>query len=271
MLKSMFVTAGMAAVLLVASIYYGCRSYIQAYRNRLARQVKESMSADLQLERARVLLGEVDGAVEEAARDVARNDVAIARVEKILEQRNEEIEKSKRILAHLGELLRSNRSTYMISDREVGRDELRDEIRARWSLQKRMESGRKRLRGSLAELRRRRVLLNRGLVDVKAKRSALAQRIEILETELVAVRAAERSGEINSSLVTSSAVAELAEALDEVEVAIRSRRMAAGGGEDLIESISEEADGELPEDLRQYLSEERSDEESDQYRAGVKS
>ncbi len=101
MLKSMFVAAGMAALLLIGSSYYGCRSYIQAYQNRLARQMKESVSVDLQLERARVLLGEVDRAVEEAARDVARNDVAIARVEKILEQRNEEIEKGKRILAHL--------------------------------------------------------------------------------------------------------------------------------------------------------------------------
>ncbi len=219
-MKTWLSVIAVAVVLAVFGSMRACDmgSYLTTAAGELRDRAKEMVSVEFELKRARHLVDGLDRAIRASAQAVVRNDVAIERLARQVEQSEKKLAASKARILQLAEDLKKESASYVYAGQSYSPDELRDELKFRFQRHRELERTTADLREVLNQLRKKRIANQRRFRELSATKVRLAAEIEGLDARLSALRAAQATGEVPSA---DSDVARVRKLLDELHVRIR--------------------------------------------------
>jgi len=130
--KAFFIVSG-ACLALVLLFGRDAASYVATTYNRITGAVKDSVTVEFQIDRARTMVGDLQPEIRRSMHIIAKEEVALEQLNKQIEAAAEKAEKDKREILHLQSDLGQQKDVYRYASRTYTADQVREDLARRFN------------------------------------------------------------------------------------------------------------------------------------------
>jgi len=239
-------TAAAGGLLLGTSAY----SYLKTGVHSLRDSVKDQIPIEVEIKRARELIGDLKPEIANNLKHIAREEVEVAKLQREVSAKQASVTKSKDAILKLKDDLQSGVRYVTYQGKKYSIDQVRQDLSDRFKHHQTLEATSEKLVKILDARERNLVAARRKLDEMLAAKRELEVQVENLQARLTMVEVAQAGSQF---AVDDGAIGQVRQALDEITTRIDVAEKLASGmdaigsvpvepsvqSEDLVERISE--------------------------------
>jgi len=213
MLSKMFVAAGAVSVLTVASLLTPVWSYTRCAVSWAKQSANDAVPLEWEIKRARQMIGDLQPEIAKNAKQIAREKVELARLQRQAEQCGQSLAKTQSDIERLSADLRGGHAQYTYAGHTYTSAEVRDDLAARFARFKTRSETHDKLQQMVAAREASLRAAGKRMDAMLAARSQLEVEIENLQARMSSLRVAQTASELN---LDDSHLARTRELLDDI-------------------------------------------------------
>lgn len=213
MLRKVFLAAGAMAVLSGLSLMTPLWSYGRCAADWMKQSASDAIPLEWEIKRARQMIGDLQPEIAKNAKQIAREKVELARLQRQAKQCGDSLEKTQSDIERLSADLRSGHSQYTYANHTYTSAEVRDDLSTRFDRFKTRSETHAKLQQMVAAREASLRSAGKRMDAMLAAKSQLEVEIENLQARTSSLRVAQTASELN---LDDSQLARTRDLLDEI-------------------------------------------------------
>lgn len=197
MLSKMFVAVGAVSVLSIATLMTPLWSYSRCAVSWVKQSANDAVPLEWEIKRARQMIGDLQPEIAKNAKQIAREKVELARLQRQAEQCGQALAKTQSDIERLSADLRDGHAQYTYAGQTYTSAEVRDDLATRFARFKTRSETHEKLQQMVAAREASVRAAGKRMDAMLAARSQLEVEIENLQARMNSLRVAQTASELN--------------------------------------------------------------------------